>query len=155
MSDGTVGDRLRGAGLDLPGARPPAGAYASVVVDGDHVYTSGAVSVREGVVVAGRLGDDVDVAGGQRAAALACLQALANIEAEVGDLARVGRVLKATGYVRCTPDFTSLSAVVDGASEVLLTAFGERGRGARSAIGVASLPLGACVELELVLALRP
>jgi enamine deaminase RidA (YjgF/YER057c/UK114 family) len=132
-----VADRLAAAGLTLPGAPAALGSYVPAVRAGSLVFTAGQLPLRDGALIAsGPLGPG-DVL--EAAASTVC------------DLDDVTRVVKLTGYVASAPGFTAQPGVLDGASEVLLAAFGDAGRHARAAVGVASLPLGASVEVELVL----
>ena len=144
--------RLSDLGLVLPEAAAPGARYAAVVVHGEVAYVSGQLP-REGdrVVVAGKLGRDVTVAAAQGGARIALLRALAALRDELGDLGRVRQVLKLTVYVNSTEDFVDHSAVADGASTLIYDLFGpERGRHARTSVGVAQLPRNGCVELDLV-----
>jgi enamine deaminase RidA (YjgF/YER057c/UK114 family) len=146
-----VADRLVEAGFVLPAAPAALGSYVPAVRAGTLVFTAGQLPLRDGVLLAsGALvpGDAPDTA--KAGAAQAALNALA-AAATVCDLDDVVGVVKLTGYVACTQGFTAQPAVLDGASEVLLAAFGDAGRHARAAIGASSLPLGASVEVDLVL----
>jgi enamine deaminase RidA (YjgF/YER057c/UK114 family) len=138
--------------LQLPPAPEPKGVYKPLAVVGNMVYTSGHLPTdAAGAVVTGRLGADLDVQAGYRAAQLAGLAILASLRKELGSLDRVGRVVKVLGVVNCTPDFTQQPAVINGCSELFAEVFGrESGIGARSAVGAASLPLGAAVEIEAI-----
>ncbi len=150
--ESALAEKLARLGLELPPAPEPKGLYRSLVISGNVVYTSGHLPVdRSGKLVIGRLGAELDVAAGYRAAQLAGLSILATLRKELGSLDRVGRVLKIFGAVNCTPDFTQQPAVINGCSELLAEVFGrDAGVGARSAIGVGSLPLGVPVEIEAV-----
>ena len=143
--------KLAEMGLTLPAAAAPKGLYRPVVVVGNLAYTSGHLPVTpDGQLVTGRVGDDLDVERGQKAAALAGLGILATLKAELGSLDRVVRLVKLLGLVNCTPDFTQQPAVINGASDVLGEIFGDAGVHARSAVGVSELPLDAPVEVELI-----
>jgi enamine deaminase RidA (YjgF/YER057c/UK114 family) len=149
-----VRTRLDQAGIVLPEPRPPAGLYSPVVVDDDLAFTSGLVAVEDGAIAfVGQLGNDLTVEEGYRSARGACLLSLGTLDHFVG-LERVARVLKVTGYVRAVPDFGQLPPVMDGASELLIEVFGEAGRSARTTVGVAALPMGASVELDIVVRLH-
>lgn len=149
-----IRQRLQELGLELPASPPALGAYVPAVRVGEWVYTSGQLPLVGGVLqVRGRLGEELGVEEGYRAARIACLNALA-AAAGVIDLDSVERVVKVTGYVASAPGFHQQPAVVNGASDLLLTIFGEAGRHARAAVGVAALPQGAPVEVELVLLVR-
>ncbi len=146
--------RLAELGLTLYGPHPPHDPLDAVVVHGGVARTSGQLPRIEGkLTCTGRLGDDVTVAEGAEAAAVCALNALAVLEQALGSLDRVERVLTVTGFVASAPDFHEQPAVVDGASRVLADVFGERGRHSRSAIGVAALPRGGAVEIEVTVAL--
>ncbi|MBY0274896.1 RidA family protein [Candidatus Binatia bacterium] len=147
----TVSDRLLRSGIELPAPLPAAGAYSPVVVDGDLAYTSGLIAVGSGGLEhPGRLGVEVSVEQGQQSARRACLLSLSALDAELGGLDHVVRIVKLVGYVRAAADFENLPAVLDGASHLLLEVFGGAGRAARSTVGVAALPFGASVEIDLV-----
>jgi enamine deaminase RidA (YjgF/YER057c/UK114 family) len=142
-------------GLALHGPHPPHDPLDAVVVHGGQAHTSGQLPRIDGdLVCCGRLGDSVSVEDGTEAAAVCALNALAVLEVALGSLDRVERVLTVTGYVACTPDFHQQPAVVDGASRVLHQVFGEAGRHTRSAVGVAALPRGGAVEIEVTVAVR-
>jgi enamine deaminase RidA (YjgF/YER057c/UK114 family) len=140
----------------LHGPHPPHDPLDAVVVHGSTARTSGQLPRIAGVLTCvGTLGADVSVQEGAAAAEVCALNALAVLEAALGSLDRVERVLTVTGFVACTPDFHEQPAVVDGASRVLAAVFGEGGRHTRSAIGVAALPRGGAVEIEVTVALAP
>ena len=143
--------RLADLGLTLPDVAAPVAAYVPAVRSGAHVYTSGQLPMVAGTLAAtGKVGADVPLEQAQELARTCGLNALAAVKAEIGDLARVRRVVKVVGYVASAPGFTAQPQVVNGASELLGAVFGEAGRHARSAVGVAVLPLDAPVEVELV-----
>jgi enamine deaminase RidA (YjgF/YER057c/UK114 family) len=143
-------ERLAQMGLELPPVVPPAGVYVPAVRSGSYVYTSGQVPLVDGeLAVTGRVGADISLEDAKQAARICALNALAAVASIVG-IDEVKRVVKVVGFVNSDPDFSSQPQVVNGASELLGAVFGEAGRHARSAIGVAALPLGAPVEVELV-----
>ncbi|WP_026877792.1 RidA family protein [Jiangella gansuensis] len=145
--------RLRELGLALPPAATPSFDYVPVTQAGDVLYVSGQLPKEDGQVrITGRLGDDVDVETARRAARICVLQGLACAAEHVGDLDRVDRVLRITGFVASTPDFHDHPLVIDGASELVGQIFGDRGKHARSAVGVAALPRRSPVEIEFILA---
>jgi len=151
----SIADRLKELGLDLPEARPPAGAYAPLVIDADVAYLSGVVAIENGeIAYAGILGADLSVEEGKRSARGACLRSLGALSHALGGLERVDRIVKVVGFVRAVPTFVDLPAVLDGASELLIDVFGEPGRSARTTVGVAALPRGASVEIEMIVRLR-
>lgn len=143
--------RLVELGISLPVLPPPVAVYVPAVRTGRIVYASGQTPTVEGVLqVRGKVGGDVTVEDGQRAARLAALNCLAEVRALLGSLDLVSRVVRLTGYVASAPGFGEQPSVINGASELLEQVFGEAGRHARSAIGVAELPFGAPVEVELI-----
>ena len=150
----SLAHRLATLGLVLPDTAAPGARYAAVVVHDQLAWVSGQLP-REGdtVVVAGKLGRDVDIADAQRGARIALLRALAALRDALGDLDRVTQILRMTVYVNSADDFTQHSAVADGASTLIYELFGEtRGRHARTSVGVAQLPRNGCVEIDLVAA---
>jgi enamine deaminase RidA (YjgF/YER057c/UK114 family) len=153
--DGVVRARLAELGLTLHGPHPPHDPLDAVVVHDGVARTSGQLPRIDGTLTClGRLGDDVSVEEGRAAAAVCALNALAVLEAALGSLDRVERVLTVTGYVASTPEFHDQPTVVDGASRVLADVFGEAGRHTRSAIGVAALPRRGAVEIEVTVSVR-
>jgi enamine deaminase RidA (YjgF/YER057c/UK114 family) len=147
--------RLAELGLTLPPVAAPVAAYVPAVRQGGLVYTSGQLPFVDGALpTTGLVGSDVDPDTAKQLARQAALNALAAIDAEVGSLDRVVRVVKVVGFVASAPGFTAQPAVVNGASELLGDVFGAAGQHARSAVGVAQLPLGAPVEVELIVAVR-
>ena len=150
-----VADRLEELGLVLPAVAAPAGAYVPAVVAGDLVYTAGQLPFVDGALArTGLLGQDVEVAEAADLAGVAVLNALAAVASVLDGLDRITRVVKVTGFVASAPGFTEQPRVINGASQVLVDVFGEHGRHARSAVGVAALPLGSPVEVELVVQFR-
>ena len=148
--------KLTELGLELPKAAAPVAAYVPVVEHGGLLYVSGQLPFRDGQVVTGRLGDDMDVGGGQDAAQRVALMLIAQIaQALGGDLSRIERVIKLGVFVNSAPSFTDQAKVANGASDLFETLFGEAGRHARAAVGVAVLPLGAAVEADAIVAVRP
>ena len=155
MTDGTVRARLAELGLTLHGPHPPHDPLDAVVVHDGVARTSGQLPRIAGELTClGRLGDDVSVDEGRAAAAVCALNALAVLEAALGSLDRIERVLTVTGYVASSPDFHEQPTVVDGASRVLADVFGDSGRHTRSAIGVAALPRRGAVEIEVTVAVK-
>lgn len=150
---GVVVGRLAERGLQVPTLVAPLAAYVPAVREGRWVYTAGQLPMREGqLTAAGLVGAEVSLDDAVAAAEQCALNAIAAI-GSVCDLDEVARVVKVTGYVASAPGFTAQPAVVNGASNTFLLAFGESGRHARSAVGVAALPLNAPVEVEVVVAL--
>ncbi|SHJ89267.1 Enamine deaminase RidA, house cleaning of reactive enamine intermediates, YjgF/YER057c/UK114 family [Roseomonas rosea] len=149
-------ERLAALGLALPPLPKPAFDYVPAVVERGLVWVSGQLprDAEGNLPVLGRLGDDVDVEAGRRAAALCALQGLAALRSVAGSLDAVARVVKVTGFVASAPGFAEQPRVIDAASNLMGQVFGEAGRHARSAVGVAMLPRNVPVEIEFVFALR-
>ncbi len=147
-------ERLTELGLTLPGPYPPHDPLDAVVVHGDRARTSGQLPRdHDGAIVHGVLGADLDVEAGADAARWCALNALSVLRAELGSLDRIDRVLTVLGFVASAPGFDAQPAVVDGASKLLYEVFGDSGRHSRSAIGVAALPRGGAVEIEVEVAI--
>ena len=151
----SVDERLASLGLELPGPYPPHDPLDAVVVHSGRARTSGQLPRNhDGVLVnPGTLGHDVTVDEGAEAARWCALNALSVLRAQLGTLDQIERVLTVLGFVACVQDFDQQAAVVDGASRLLVDVFGDRGRHTRSAIGVAALPRGGAVEIEVEVAL--
>ena len=147
----SVEARLAELGLELPEVATPAGAYVPAVISGNLVFTAGQIPLVDGKLMAeGRLGAEISAKAGKEIAQRCALNAIAAVKSVLGDLERVKKVVKVVGFVASTPDFTAQPGVVNGASELLQAAFGDRGIHARSAVGVAVLPLNSPVEVELI-----
>lgn len=145
----TPEERLARIGLELPAPPVPLASYVPFTFAGDLIVTAGVVPIRDGRVIAGRLGSDLTVDAGVAAARTATLSLLAILAVAAGRLDRITGLVLLTGYVRSAPDFSRHSEVLDGASNLLLEVLGENGRHARVAVGVAELPREACLELQL------
>lgn len=146
---GTLNARLADMGITLPNAPAPAANYVPFVQVGDIVYVSGQVSMNSDGLIKGKLGDNTDVEQGAAAAKTCALGLLAQVNnACGGDLDRLVRVVKLTGFVNSTADFGDQPAVINGASDFLVEALGDAGKHARSAVSAASLPFGVAVEIE-------
>jgi enamine deaminase RidA (YjgF/YER057c/UK114 family) len=150
MSQTNVYDKLKELGIELPGAGAPAAAYVMSAQSGNTVYLSGHIAKKDGKVWAGKLGATLTTEEGKAAARSIAIDLLATLHAHVGDLNRVTRVVKLMSLVNSTLEFTEQHLVTNGASELIADVFGERGKHARSAFGVAQIPLGACVEIEMI-----
>ena len=155
MTDDEIDAKLAELGLVLPEPAAPVAAYVPVVVAGGLAYVSGQLPFIKGVLVKGRLGEDVSTAEGYEAARACGLMILAQLKAALGSLSRVERIVKLGAFVSSAADFTDQPKVANGASELLAALFGEAGRHARSAVGVPVLPLGAAVEIDAIAAVRP
>jgi enamine deaminase RidA (YjgF/YER057c/UK114 family) len=144
-------ERLAELGIELPAVSPPAGNYVPAVRTGSLLFLSGTAPRRpDGSVVTGKVGDTVDLDGAVEAARLTGMQLLAAMKHELGSLDRVTRVVKMLGMVNCAPGFNRTPQVIDGCSNLLVEVFGDAGRGARSAVGMAELPSDIAVEIELI-----
>jgi enamine deaminase RidA (YjgF/YER057c/UK114 family) len=150
MTQANVYDKLKELGIELPTAGAPAAAYVMSAQSGNTVYLSGHIAKKDGKVWAGKLGDTLTTEDGKVAARSIAIDLLATLHAHVGDLNRVKRIVKLMSLVNSTLDFTEQHLVTNGASELVADVFGERGKHARSAFGVAQIPLGACVEIEMI-----
>lgn len=147
----SVEARLAELGFELPEVATPAGAYVPAVISGNLVFTAGQIPLVDGKLMAeGRLGAEISAEAGKEIAQRCALNAIAAVKSVLGDLERVKKVIKVVGFVASTSDFTAQPGVVNGASELLQAAFGDRGIHARSAVGVAVLPLNSPVEVELI-----
>ncbi|PPG14461.1 LysR family transcriptional regulator [Rathayibacter sp. AY1G1] len=148
-----MAERLAELGVELPAVAVPAGAYVPAVVHGGLVYTAGQIPFVDGALpLVGKVGDEVSPEQAKDLARTCALNALAAVADAIGSLDRVTRIVKLTGFVASASGFTGQPGVINGASELLGDVFGEPGRHARSAVGVAELPLGAPVEVELIVA---
>ncbi|MCX6932316.1 MAG: RidA family protein [Verrucomicrobia bacterium] len=143
--------KLAALGLALPSVPPVIANYVPAVRSGNLVFLAGQIARgADGKFLAGKVGRDFTEAQGADAARTCALQLIAALKAEVGDLAKVKRIVKLTGFVNCIDDFTAQPKVINGASDLLVAVFGEKGRHARAAVGVNALPAGAPVEIELI-----
>ena len=145
-----VESKLSTLGIELPDPPKPVAAYIPAKQSGKLVFTAGQLPMVKGELIStGLLGKDVDIEDANKAARICTLNALAAIKGVIGDLDRIKQIIRVVGYVASVPTFTQQPAVVNGSSELLLEIFGENGKHARSAVGMAVLPLNASVEIEL------
>ena len=142
--------KLQSLGITLPEVAAPAAAYLPFVRTGNLVFLSGHLAKRDGQVIVGQLGKNVTTDEGKLAARLIAIDLMGTLHAAVGDLGKVRRIVKVMSLVNSTGDFTEHHLVTNGCSELLVEVFGDAGQHARSAFGVAQIPLGACVEIELI-----
>jgi len=150
----TPEEKITQLGLSLPPAPKPVGLYQPVVVSGKLAFLSGQISKdADGKLLTGKVGTDLSLAEGQQAARLAALGTLSVMKHLIG-FEKISRVVKMTGFVQSAADFYEIPAVVNGASELLAEVLGDKGTHARSAVGMASLPMNAAVEIELILELK-
>jgi len=148
---GTIDATLAELGITLPDAPAPAANYVPYVRSGDLLFVSGQISQSPEGLIRGRLGDTMDVAEGAEAARRCGMSLIAQVRAALeGDLDRVTRVVKLTGFVNSTPDFADQPKVINGCSDLMVAVFGEAGRHARAAVSAPALPLGVAVEIEAI-----
>lgn len=148
---GQIEARLAALGIALPEPAAPAANYVPFVISGRQVFISGQLPLSGGsIACSGRLGADVSLEDGRQAARLCGINILAQVKAALGDLDRVARCVKLGGFVSCAPEFTDQPKVINGASDLMVDVFGERGRHARFAVGAPALPLGCAVEIDAV-----
>lgn len=145
---GRIDARLKELGISLPTPLTPRANYVQYVVTGKLVFVSGQISNDGGKVITGKLGQDVDIETGQKAARICAINLLAQLKAACGDLDRVTRVVKIGGFVNGTLDFPNSPQVMNGCSDLLVEVFGDAGKHARFAVAVASLPVNAAVEVD-------
>ena len=150
----TVEDKLAELGLTLPQPAAPVAAYVPVVIAGGMAYVSGQVSMKDGHLIKGRLGETMTPEEGIAAAQACGLMIVAQLKAALGDLSRVEKIVKLGAFVSSTADFVDQPKIANGASELMVALFGEAGRHARSAVGVPVLPLGVAVEIDAIVAVR-
>ncbi len=153
MTESRIEARLAALGINLPSPPAAAGAYVPCLTHGGLLYVSGQLPIENGAVVhKGKLGQDLTLAQGQDAAALAARNALAQARRELGSLDRISRCVRMVGYIACVPSFSDHAQVLNGASNLIHSVFEEGGQHVRAAVGAASLPLDAAVEIEFLFA---
>lgn len=147
----TIEKRLSDLGIVIPAAAAPAANYVPYARTGNLLFTAGQLPLKDGKLqAAGLLGREIDTATGKEAAKFCAINVLAQAKAALGDLEKIGKLVKITVFVASTPDFTEQHLVANGASDLLAAVLGERGKHARAAVGTASLPLNAAVEVEAI-----
>lgn len=149
-----IAERMQELGIVLPPVFAPAGNYLGCVVDGDLVWVGGHGPVDGDRMITGKVGADLDVEQARQAARMTGLSILATLQAELGDLDRIERIVRVFGMVNCAPGFNQTPSVIDGCSDLLVEVFGEAGRHTRAAVGMAELPFDIAVEIELVARIR-
>jgi enamine deaminase RidA (YjgF/YER057c/UK114 family) len=154
-TDQEIEARLAELGIELPEAAAPVASYVPVVVSGGLAHVSGQLPFIDGALVTGRLGDDISLEQGIAAARACGLMILAQLKVALGSLGKVERIVKLGAFVNSTADFTDQPKVANGTSDLMFSVFGDAGRHARSAVGVPILPLGAAVEIDAIVAVRP
>lgn len=150
MAQHNVYDTLKTLNIELPTAGAPAAAYVMCAQTGNTVYVSGHIAKKDGKPWVGKLGSNMATEEGKAAARAIAIDLIATLHAHLGDLNRIKRIVKVMSLVNSTLEFTEQHIVTNGASELFVEVFGEAGKHARSAFGVAQIPTGACVEIELV-----
>ena len=154
MTD-TIAARLAARGITIPDAPAPAANYVPALVHGDHLFISGQLPMIAGnMEVVGKLGREVSIVEGQRAAEIIAINLLAQAQAALGDLERIAQVLRITAFVNSAPEFADQPQVVNGCSNLLAEILGARGKHTRSAVGVANLPFNAAVECDAIFAIK-
>ena len=154
MTD-TIEQKLAELGLELPQPAAPVASYVPAVEVGGLLYISGQLPFIDGKVVTGRLGENVSLEQGEAAARACGIMLIAQMKAALGSLDRVERIVKLGAFISSTPEFTAQPKVANGASDLMVQVFGPAGQHARSAVGVPVLPLGAAVEIDAIVAVRP
>jgi len=145
-----ISERLKALGIDLPPPGPPAAAYVMAVSNGNTVFLSGHIAKQDGQPWVGKLGKDMDTETGKAAARSIAIDLMSTLQSHLGSLDKVKRIVKVMGLVNSTSEYTEQHLVINGCSELLFDVFGDAGKHARSAFGVAQIPKGACVEIELI-----
>lgn len=143
-------ERIKTLGIDLPPPGLPAAAYVMAVTTGNTVFLSGHIAKRDGKPWVGKLGQDMDTDTGKAAARAIAIDLITTLQDHLGSLDKIKRIVKVMGLVNSTAQYTEQHLVMNGCSELLLEIFGDAGKHARSAFGIAQIPLGACVEIELI-----
>jgi len=146
----TAESRLKTLGIELPAVPAPAANYVPSVRTGALLFISGQVSIGAGEKYLGKVGQDLTIEEGQKAARVCAINLLANMKGALGSLDKVARVVKLTGFVNCTPEFVDPHKVINGCSDLITDVLGARGKHARSAVGMGSLPMGIPVEIEVI-----
>jgi len=146
-----IDEKLKSLNIELPTPPKPAGAYIPVVISDQTVYVSGQIPIEDGKVsYKGKVPTEQSLEQAQAAAKVCIINALAQLKSELGNLDRVSKIIKVSGFVNSSPEFTEQPKVINAASDLLYEIFGEKGLHSRIAIGVASLPLGATVEIDMI-----
>ncbi|WP_017670181.1 RidA family protein [Blastomonas sp. AAP53] len=154
MTD-TIEQKLAEIGVELPQPAAPVASYVAAVEAGGMLFISGQLPFVDGKVVTGRLGENVSLEEGEAAARACGIMLIAQMKAALGSLDRVERIVKLGAFIASTPEFTAQPKIANGASDLMVQVFGPAGQHARSAVGVPVLPLGAAVEIDAIVAIRP
>jgi enamine deaminase RidA (YjgF/YER057c/UK114 family) len=146
-----IEEKLKSLNITLPSPPKPVGAYVPVIKSEHIVYVSGQIPIKDGkLVFKGKVPSDQSLEQAQKAAKLCTINALAQLKSELGSLDKISKILRVSGFVNSVPDFTEQPKVINSASDLLFEIFGEKGKHSRIAVGVASLPLGATVEIDMI-----
>ncbi len=146
-----IEEKLKSLNITLPSPPKPAGAYVPVIKSDHTVYVSGQIPIKDGkLAFKGRVPNDQSLEQAQEAAKLCVVNALAHLKAELGSLDKISKILRVSGFVNSDPDFTEQPQIINSSSDLLYEIFGEKGKHSRIAVGVASLPLGATVEIDMI-----
>ena len=146
-----IEEKLKSLNITLPSPPKPAGAYVPVIKSDHTVYVSGQIPIKDGkLAFKGKVPNDQSLEQAQEAAKLCALNALAQLKSELGSLDKISKILRVSGFVNSVPDFTEQPKIINSASDLLFKIFGEKGKHSRIAVGVASLPLGATVEIDMI-----
>ncbi len=146
-----IEEKLKSLNIILPNPPKPAGAYVPVIKSDHTVYVSGQIPIKDGkLAFKGKVPNDQSLEQAQEAAKLCALNALAQLKSELGSLDKISKILRVSGFVNSVPDFTEQPKIINSASHLLFKIFGEKGKHSRIAVGVASLPLGATVEIDMI-----
>jgi enamine deaminase RidA (YjgF/YER057c/UK114 family) len=149
--DFMIDEKLASLNIILPSPPKPAGSYVPVVISGKFVFVSGQIPIKEGkVAYLGKISKDISIEDAQKAAKLCIINALAHLKNELGSLDKVSKIVRLSGFVNSTPEFADQPKVINAASDLLYEIFGTKGQHSRIAIGVASLPLNSCVEIDII-----
>lgn len=149
--DFMIEERLSALNITLPSPPKPAGSYVPVTITGKLAFVSGQIPIQQDkVIYTGKVSKDLTLGDAQKAARLCIINALAQLKAELGNLDRISKIVKVSGFVNSPPEFTDQPKVINGASDLLFEIFGQKGQHARIAIGVSSLPLNSAVEIDLI-----
>lgn len=151
----SIEEKIKAMGLEIPEVPKPVAAYLPGVVSGKYIFTAGQLPVENGqLIYKGKLGADFSAEEGYKAAQICLLNCLGVVKSLVGDLDKIKRIVKINGFVNCVPDFTEQPQVINGASELCVKILDQAGQHARAAVGSISLPLGAAVEVEMIVELK-
>jgi enamine deaminase RidA (YjgF/YER057c/UK114 family) len=146
-----IDEKLASLNIVLPSPPKPVGSYVPVVITGKLVFVSGQIPIKDGkVAYLGKVSKDISVENAQKAAKLCIVNALAQIKNELGSLDKISKIVRVSGFVNSTPEFTEQPKIINAASDLIFEVFGVKGQHSRIAIGVASLPLNSCVEIDVI-----